>query len=539
MPEDIQYQILRADKAGMPAVPGMIFNDPAEAAKISKRLSRDLGEKLLVRPIVNNKWRERETLRTADGTYRPIPWAAYDWWNSTMALTIWRDHYPHPSIERPGWLAYTASVEDGMKDKQTIVRPGAYLKKYFERIMDYYGVSERRSVDQFMEAYGPIEIKFATTEDEIISVYENGPDTCMKGRNWPGDKRNPAYVYAAGDLQVAYLGDLDDARARTLVWPEKKTFSRVYGDIARLTRGLERLGYKWGAPIGAKVKMVKVKEVKFNPNKGPPTGCFIIPYIDKMNQRGGGHLSVKENADHLVICAEGEPGSHHCGLPDGFSGQYVPRDDEYPTFTCDRCSVPGFRELTVVYTDAEASVQESWCHKCCRHAFQCGYSDDMFSSDSVLMVVVEGLVWNKHYADMYAARCAMTGILVNQANMHDVHFADGTIKKVSRDWCQRNGGIFQSYISKRIYMKTEMVKVRTSYEGLVSIGKPELRYHTFQCDSCDLYSSLKDRIASYGDDRLFCYVCHDKIRQKYPVPVSPSRLAFEAKRDQYQLIAAE
>jgi hypothetical protein len=439
-----------------------------------------------------------------------------------MANAIHKDHFAHPSMGKPGWLAYTKNAEDGMRDKQTVVRPGSYLKTYFEKAMHHYGVSERRCVDQFMEAFGPLEVKFAVTEEEIISVYERGPDTCMKGRHWPNylkdglpmAARNPAFIYAAGDLQVAYLGELNKATARTLVWPDKKIFSRVYGDIARLTRGLERMGYKWGAPIGAKVQRVELRKVKFDPNKGPPTACFLAPYIDKKNQQGGGHLSVMDRGTHLEICEEGLPGSHHCGLPDGYSGQYVPREDEYPTFSCDHCGTPGFRQLTTVVRNVEDGEEESWCPKCVKHeSFQCHYSGNWFPNDT-RMVFVDSLPWAKYYADMYAAKCEATGDLTQKGNLLAVHFADGKTKMVNVNWAQQHG-LFQSGLSRKYFLADQLANIFSLAEYRQKCGKIELKYHGFQCDTCEVHWKIGDRIQS-DDGKLLCPHCANHIKKNGP-----------------------
>lgn len=510
MPEGLKYNIIRADKEGCPAVIDddgcqVTFNDPTEASMTARKLSREMGEKLMVKLILNDKWKLREKARIRDGVYRPLPWATQDWWRSAMASVIHCDHFAHPSVEKPGWIAYTKTAEDGMRDKQTVVRPGSYLKAHFDRVMDYYGCSERRLVEQFMLAFGPIEVKFAETEDEIISVYEKGPPTCMVGRRWPTE-RNPAYLYACGDLQVAYLGDLNKASARAVVWPAKKRFSRVYGDIARITNGLERLGYKWGAPIGAKIQRVELRKVKFDPNKGPPAGCFLAPYIDKKNQAGGGHLSVIDKGTHLEICEEGLPGSHHCGLPDGYSGQYVPREDEYPTFTCDHCETPGFRQLNTVLTKTEDGDEESWCPKCLkRDAFHCQYSGGFFVKESTESIIVDGYPWAKYYADMYAAKCEATGELTNEGNLIIVYFADGK-KRVNSEWA-RNHGLFKSSISRKYYLRDQHAVIYCSDNGRLVVGKPEVKYHAFQCDTCDAPWMTADRVQI--DDKLYCRNCKD------------------------------
>lgn len=504
---DVRYLILQADKEGMPPYDGVVYTDPEKAAADARVLSKTIGEKLIVKPVMNNKWREREELRIKRGEYRPMPWLGQSWWHHPTAIAIWKDQYPHPSIERPGWLAYTKNAEDGMKDKQTVVRPGAYLKRYFTTIMNHYGCSERKLVEQFMLAYGPIEIKFAATEDEIIAVYEHGPQTCMRDRTWPvlSGFRNPAQIYAAGDLQVAYLGSLEKATARTLVWPEKKIFSRVYGDIARLTSGLERLGYKWGAPIGAKLKRIEANKVKFDPQRGTPSHCFIAPYIDKKNQAGGGHLSIMDKGDHLIICEEGVPGSHHCGLADGYTGQYIPRNDEYPTFTCDHCGVPGHKALHTVRSDPDGGDEYSWCMKCtARHAFRCGYSGAWYPTDEVEHVKVDGEFWCQYYADMYAATCEMTKQLTHQDNLIDI-WIDSKLRSVSPGWIENEGGYFTSGVSRRKYLRRDRVLMNSDLHCSMYIAKDEMKYHAFRCDSCEAPWELNDR--HEFDGKLLCERC--------------------------------
>ncbi len=528
MPDGVRYHIIQADKEGCPPIPDLTFDDPAEAAKTAKLLGRERQEKLMVKIVVNPLWRNREKDRMVDGTYRRMPWYAHDWWRSEQAVAIHRNHFAHPSLERAGWVAYTKDDEDGTQDKQTIVRAGAYLKKYFSRVLHYYGVSERQLVTQFMLEYGPLDVNFAATEDDIISVYEHGPETCMVGREWPHDGRNPSYIYAAGDLQVAYLGDLEECSARAVVWPAKKKFSRVYGDVARLTKGLERLGYSWGAPIGAKIKRVMINEVVFDPQQGVPSECFIAPYIDKTNQRGGGHLSAIDKGDHLEICPEGTLGSHHCGGANGMTGHYVPREDEYPTFTCENCGVGGHRQLLPVHLDTQEEEIQDWCPKCCnRGTFHCGYSGFHFKNGTVQPVMVDGNIWAKYYANMYSTRCEMTGKRCREGSTYELTFMDDTVKQVCREWADQQGGVARSSISGRIYLSRDTVRVYDRKETHRA-GIPELKYLAFQCDGCDVYSMISERTQVHGDDRLFCKGCVTAITEYGEQRKSPSRRAFEA-----------
>jgi hypothetical protein len=516
----------------------LTFDDPAEAALVAKDLRQaGLNEKLCVKPVIDDEWRMREQTRVVDGTYRPLPWHNSGWWNADTVFSIHKDHFAHASLEKPGYIAYTKNEEDGAKDKQTLLRPGAYLNKYFEKSFRHYGYSERQLVDQFMKMYGPIDVNFATTEDEILHVYDQVA-TCLYGKHWPNNI-HPATLYAAGDLQIAYLGKMDGRiTARTVVWPERKIHSRVYGDIARLTQGLQRLGYKWGAPIGARLKRIQYRETKFA-GGAVPSGCFLAPYIDKKNQQGGGHLSVKDNGEHLIICAEGELGSHHCGGADGLSGQYVPRADEHPTYSCDRCEEAGFLQVNTIYTDSPEDGNdgdiEMWCDNCRdNHSNYCEYSGRNFTND-VPVVEVGGHTWIEYYADMYAQRCEGNGELYMKDDLKRVHFPDGTVKKLSHPYIRDHlGRVYKSELTNYFFPANEIAQVMNGVDYRHICSKAELKQRAFQCDGCDTYWVLEYRRQPFDDDRLYCPTCATKIKNG-DIPISKSRKAFEAQH----LIAAE
>jgi hypothetical protein len=525
----------------------MIFADPAIAATTAKMYSKRLGEKLCVKAVIDVAWKKREQNRMIRGEYRLLPWVLtkQPWWHSDAAHAVWVNHFPHAALEKPGWIAYTKNEEDGTKDKQSLLRPGAYLNRYFKQAMEAYGISEKACVDAFNKMYGPVDVNFAATEEEILKVYSHGPQTCLHDdRDYPKGI-HPASVYAAGDLQIAYLGNIDGkVSARTLVWPAKKIHSRVYGDIARLTQGLERLGYKWGAPVGAKLKRIPLRPV--NMNRGDvPMGCFLVPYLDRKNQQGGGHLGVKDMGDHLIITHDGKAGTHHAGNPDGTSGPYVPRNDEYPMFDCVKCGEK-YREVVQVYTenpndDGDFEDSDSYCHECAaKYTHVCQYSGNNFTANCDL-VPVNGALWLRYYADMYAAKCEGTGKLFNADDLHSVNFADGTCKRLSSDYVRKLGGFFRSDASNRLYLIIDRTDLFESLRTVYHCAKSELRDHAFQCDGCDSQWMIAQRQQPFGDDRLYCPICIHTIRKDKRTPVSASRRNFELARDQHvlPLIAAE
>lgn len=522
-----QFQILRMDIAGTPPLIAngrpLVWNDPAAAAADAKVYSRHIGEKLCVKPIVDEEWRAREVQRMHRKDYRMLPWAGSNWWID--AYPIWKDHYPHASLERPGYIAYTKNEEDGAKDKQSMLRPGAYLNKYFTRHMEIYGLNQKQIVDQFMTMYGPIDVKFATTEVDIVKTFDRGPQTCIAyGKRWPKDI-HPATIYAAGDLAIAYIGDLDGkVSARAVVWPERKIHSRIYGDVARLTQGLTRLGYQWSPPIGARLKRVQLEATEYK-NGRIPEGCFVAPYIDKKNQQGGGHLSVMDKDDHLVICVDNEPGSHHCGLAEGATGLYVPRLDEHPRFVCDNCE----KEVLEVYPvfteghDDDGDEPESlqWCHNCRRSTWRCHYSGNQYIAD-VDRVVVNEAYWLPYYADMYAVKCEGTNKLFPQDYIWHIHLPDGTHKNYSKDYAKRFlGGVFASQLTGRLHLTSEKDTIFMEPGNAVFCAKQELKHRAFQCDGCDFNWPIQQRYLPPNEpDVLLCPSCADKFKKTKKLKLS-------------------
>ncbi len=557
-----KYQILVMSEPGTPALINpetlkkYIFTDPARAAQFAKDEARKTpGLKLCVKPLLDNLWRDRENRRFNDGVYDTVSWINEGWWQNNSAYAIHKDHFVHVSRERLGWVAYTRTPEDGMKDKQTLVRPGTYLKRYFAEIISYHGYDLNGIVNHFIAQHGPIDVKFATTEQEMVDVYECGPGSCMSYperdsvRNSDGedceyatpDGMHPVRVYAAGDLQVAYLGEPDDYKsegvsARALVWPAQKTYSRVYGDKVRLETGLKRLGYKWGAPIGARLQRFVNRKFAFDPQRGhnPPAECFVAPYIDKLNESGGGHLGVKDKGDHLVICHEGADGSHHCGGTGGLTGRYVPQDGDYPTYTCQRCLLSGLRSTNTVHVTANASESQLWCDECLGdHSTWCGYSQRSFSNDhDIEFVEVGGNLWTQHYADLYAARCDGSGELTDSRTMQTIETDDGP-RRYSSVHIRRLGGSYQSSLTGKRLLKAqdpEMYIHTGSWGDRVICATSELRTHGFRCDGCDTPWTLDHRHQSHGDDRLYCGSCNYRIVYDRFTPVSTRRRLFEQER---------
>ena len=139
------------------------------------------------------------------------------------ALEVIPNHFAHVSEDDPNMIAFTASVEHGIADRQTRMRPGKYLARFYTDM-------EPKKVAYYAEWWrtgtkprsGPVgELQFASTPDEIEHVYEVGPYSCMYGKD-------SVRVYGAGDLAIANILYGDKVLSRALCWPDKKVFGRIY-----------------------------------------------------------------------------------------------------------------------------------------------------------------------------------------------------------------------------------------------------------------------------------------------------------------------
>jgi hypothetical protein len=286
-------------------------------------------------------WQQRERDRFTDGKYSPVPWAG----DGGVYCEHYPDHFAHISVKTPGLIAYTKDPEHGYLDKQTALRPGKYLEKYYR---DHF---TREDIAEYIKRCDAshLELKFATSTDDIVRLYIGGPRSCMAhwgdvddcivcGKYKDDDEPlghydfkssiHPCSVYGDSDLAVAYYGDLDHASARCVVWTEKKIYSvhhsGAYGSDV-IYRLLENAGYtpgRNGSFFGAKIQAIR------------SGNTYVMPYIDNESSAGAivieGKTWLQIGLSGLACCTTSGLGSQ--------TAYAVPDDDEdEDTFYCDRC----------------------------------------------------------------------------------------------------------------------------------------------------------------------------------------------------------
>lgn len=269
---------------------------------------------------ISDEWKDREKARFANGAYKTVPWYNEDWNN--------QDHFCHVSNDDESKIAFTATVEDGERDKQTRMNPGRYLSRYYELTQD----EVRDWCGKFDVENNRRKLLLATTSDEIEQVYTSGPRSCMAhGTDYYNSPVHPVRVYGSGDFAVAYMRGADDGiSARAIVAPERKIYSRIYGDYDRLRLLLEAEGYSCGNDRDDwdGLRLLRV----------PHRDTFVAPYFDPPMS------NVRDNGNFLVVDCDGEL---ECHETNGLTSE---------SCYCERCEERCGETYTV--------NSEQWCQDC-------------------------------------------------------------------------------------------------------------------------------------------------------------------------------
>jgi len=293
----------------------------------------------------SDRWKEREEVRLANGTYLQVPWHDESWYEPKRG-----EHFCHLSVDEPGKIAFTSSPANGIADVQTRMAPGRYLKRFFNDELSAADIEYW--ANEVSLAAGALKVTITQDRGEIRQVFENGPSSCMGhpasnfGTYCSTEKRNihPAEVYAGPDLGVAYAGTLDEPSGRCVVWPAEKRFSTIYGDCHRLRRLLEDKGYKSDTMRGAKFRRIECDN------------GIVMPYIDC-------GVGASDMGDHLIL--------DNGDIPVQSTAGYV------SSFRCDHC------EEHVRDEDTYSVDGEVWCESCVNSdARYCNYYSEYVVEDS-------------------------------------------------------------------------------------------------------------------------------------------------------------
>ena len=313
----------------------LTFEDGALAASAANVLTNKNGKKYQPRPVkqVGDEWKQREQARFDAGAYKHPLFVEREWFKEKAAE--FADQFVHISIDKPNMIAFTESAEHGHADRQTRLKPAKYLVRYFpelsSRILNDEVAAHRAAFEDGV-------VLFANTAEEITEVYNEGPSSCMSHEidSYCTGGIHPCSVYAGPDLAVAYMTNrYDSISARTVVWPDRKTYVGVYGD-STLAIKLEQMGYTEDGLDGARLTRIV------------HNGAFICPYID------GGDV-VHDDGKYLVV-GRGDRRRTYWGCQNthGLVGS---------CWICESCNEQGDEdEAVTVHTSRHDT--ERWCSSC-------------------------------------------------------------------------------------------------------------------------------------------------------------------------------
>ena len=132
--------------------------------------------------------------------------------------------------------------------------------------------------------------KEAVTGDEIVAVYDAGPQSCAALHPYDPVR---AYAYPGNGLALAYLGDLESGEVsqRAFIRKDLKVASCVYGS-GPLGTYLEAAGYQFIMGWAEDLKMAKIK---FEDG-------WLAPWVDdKCNGSWGKVHHLHDMGDHFVV----------------------------------------------------------------------------------------------------------------------------------------------------------------------------------------------------------------------------------------------
>ena len=341
---------------------------------------------------------------TADAE-QPV-WAYEPFWRNNSRIRI--NHYVHTSRTNPALIAYTQSLEKGLLGISTPIKPGRYLTKFFSDVLSekqiaFYAAwqstgsqgSEWADADRYPMA-------FASDGADIVSVYERGPNSCMKGMDC-------VRVYGAGDLAIAYITAGEDTGgrvlARALVWPDKKVIGRVYPNGSHwdvegflCETASEACGQALVARLLAAGYHTDTTNRGFNgarlTREDTGAGGYAMPYLDHSYKvaDAGCYFLMDRGGD---LSAGSTPGTMRMN----------PEEEEDDRAVCERCEnrMDDDEEgaaVSVGWTSRRgAHGMRDWCERCVEdHTFFCEGSETIFE-DSVDRICIDDTHYNLAWAE--------------------------------------------------------------------------------------------------------------------------------------------
>lgn len=233
----------------------------------------------------DNWWMYREATRFITGIYQPILPFDNEWFGNITMSRAFLGSFPHIA-EDPTLVSWIPDTTYGVQDKRVVGKPGRLLQTFFgledSQIAHY--------VNKFNAEQRPLELKFTENFEEINTVYQSGPGSCMsKGF---AAHANPLKVYDCPHIKLAYALDRGRIVARTVVRTDRTPwqFTRIYGNEFALLNLLCKQGHKRATDGLTGI-------VLGEPHLAPGINRILIAYLDSPSS----HVLLDWEAHTLTV----------------------------------------------------------------------------------------------------------------------------------------------------------------------------------------------------------------------------------------------
>lgn len=294
---------LRSIDPQLPLAPEQLqYREPGIAANLPVRTFAGDG------PV----WRMREHMRN-HCVYDQLPCEVLNALDPAKVA----DTFPHLSQKdtNAGLIAYTENGAKGALDRQSVMKPGRFIRQYgYDHLTD----EDVKRLAAAVAGMSTITYHHSRKRGDYSRVYQTGPSSCMsygplssrgtfRHTFVDGKFVHPAEVYAHPDNNIELVwGELKgEVISRAVVNTAKKTYVRIYAkeNVAnskpRMARYLADQGYEHSEDALNGELLLRLRP------DGYPDGS-ICPYIDP------GNVGVDIYNDHLIVGGE-EQADHETG----------------------------------------------------------------------------------------------------------------------------------------------------------------------------------------------------------------------------------
>jgi hypothetical protein len=352
-------------------------------------------------------WRNREANRLKYGAYKRLPISTMLHLQKLNAELI-SLHFLHISQDGEH-VAYTPDHKSGVLDRQIRTTFGRYLTKFFSNVMQPHEIRDF-AANLTSESYtlkigeDRKDFCFAFNDQDVKAPSSNFCSCMSQDKSYYMLPCHPAEVYAAGDLQVAYICNPKNPAqvvARTIIHKARETFTTIYAAAPELHEILKGFLVAKGLRQHISLEGASLLKIPYN-------GRHVMPYIDgdcdKIEHSDcGEYFQITSSYRHLA-CANSTS-----GMID------IAEEEQEETYFCENCEddcTGDDSEEVVTSMRYRRTIHSTWCPHCVnRDAFFCEVTQVWYSSKDFTRV--EG-----------TRRNSITRTICLEANEEEIFFCE-------------------------------------------------------------------------------------------------------------------